>query len=339
MGRPDEIDALDAHFPAGREIDEALADQDIARVFESFHQEPDRVLLRHIGGDVAIILLDPDRRVIGTDEVRGDAATTLIRDFAYRFAPLRRKQLRERLFKGSPVEDRLKSLFGRVRRPLLDCLWIELHDDGSQKRAYRPRGEGVLLIELNAKGDSEKVELIEGADAMALEAAAKAETDWDLPPARPGGPLKVQNWGEALMVVRIGLARPIRAREKEGFSPPRLEILGESSRGIERYVFVLEERDSPDPTNLGRKRSEVLDAADLLLFVSRYEAARLGGQDAALQPVALAAARAALARCPAGGGPIPAEDFRGSIGRIMAEREPQRFSRAGIQPVISRLLG
>jgi hypothetical protein len=332
--------ALDARLTVGADLDELLSDQDFSRAFHVAMRSRDRALLQDSEGRVADLRLGADGRIATIVSLAGAAAMSLVREVAYGFTPARAAELQRHFALGAPVEAGLQALFGRVRRPSLANLWIELEAGGPQRRAYRPHGEGVFIVGVARDGSSTGVELRVGDAAAELERDAGDLAPWAIAPEPHGRqPVAVQGWGEALLVVRAALARPLGAREVERFAKPRLEILGEGARGFDRYVFTLEDRASVDPRELGGRPSTVLDAADLLNFVSRVEAGQLpGGEDPRpLRPIALAAARAALARCPTNGGPIPASDFRSDAGKAMAERSPERFRREAIVALVARL--
>lgn len=159
--------------------------------------------------------------------------------------------------------------------------------------------------------------------------------------------LPARTFGEAMLYLRVRGAAPLSARRREERGRVLLEVRALHDGAERRFAFRLPSFDDADDLHLGGgAASELLDAADLVLFAARVE--REAPDPATLDANARAtaerdlelAAEAALEATkfvPPGEDGVPEEAIRSAAGRWLHRKDPARFSRDALLDLETRL--
>jgi hypothetical protein len=336
----EELDHLDYWIPTGLDVERFKDDPDLFRTFRLIGREEHTAYALHPSGAVVEMTLDLQGRVVFRHVVRGQAAERLRLKYGFDLDAELYNRLVHALQKGSPAEPALQKLFG-PRLLALGHLDIRLAADGAQVRTYRLPGGALLEVRLAADGTLSSYETTQG-EAASWKLQHADFGDWDVPEARRDMLQEVATWGEALLVVRMDGGRPEHAREDWAWQPTRTTVLGTTQEGPKRWQFTIADRRTLDPLALGDGVSAAFDPADALLFASgvqRGDPLMTSGNPRVDRFLAAAAVRKALRAFPEGADELPDEALHTTVSRWMKARQPERFTRAAMEALVTSLAG
>lgn len=313
---------LDYYIPIGIPKEKLFSDRDIVGVFPWIGSDDDgNGYVDHQKEEVIKLSFDWSKKVESREVLIGPEASEARNLYGNQVSKELKAKIENEFLTGTNLEESLTKLFG-PKLLSLGHLDIHFQHSGEQDRRYRLPGGAILDVKIDLNAKIKTYEFITGNDAAEI---MKLYRQLGGSSVRKGEVIKVNSWGEALLVVRIDGGTPIFAREK--WVGPQIEstILAKREENELEWKFLISERENLSLTYLGEQACSAYGPVHLLLLISQQQ---LHENDPYFRSVIVSALRKLLSTLPVSAESFPEESLNSAVEKYYYKRSPERLTRS-----------